>query len=73
LEKEEREEDPISKKSAKFELKPIRGNFTEKDIKYENKLDRKYFRQDVVTLAKSLLGKVFIRETEDGIMKAVIV
>lgn len=49
------------------------GNFTKNDIKYENALDKKYFRQDVVTLAKSLLGKVFIRETEDGIIKAVIV
>jgi DNA-3-methyladenine glycosylase len=49
------------------------GNFTIKDIKYENKLDRKYFRQDVVELSKSLLGKLFVRKTENGIIKAVIV
>lgn len=49
------------------------GNFREKDIKYQNQLDRKYFRQEVVDLAKSLLGKLFIRETPQGSIKAVIV
>ena len=49
------------------------GNFTEKDIKFENALDRKYFRQEVVDLAKSLLGKLFVRKTPDGVIKAVIV
>jgi len=49
------------------------GNFTAKDIKYENKLDRKYFRQEVVELSKSLLGKMFVRETPQGVIKAVIV
>lgn len=55
-------------------LKPMKiGNFTEKDIKFENPLDRKYFRQEVVDLAKSLLGKLFVRKTPDGVIKAVIV
>lgn len=49
------------------------GNFTAKDIKFENKLDRKYFRQEVVDLAKSLLGKVMIRKINGGVIKAVIV
>lgn len=49
------------------------ANFSQKDIRYENQLDRKYFRQEVVELAKSLLGKMFIRETPQGIIKAIIV
>ena len=49
------------------------GNFTIKDIKHEKNLDRQYFRQEVVDLSKSLLGKLFVRETSKGIMKAVIV
>lgn len=49
------------------------GNFSDKDIKQEVSLDRKYFQQEVVELSKSLLGKMFIRETPEGIMKAIIV
>ena len=49
------------------------ANFSEKDIKYENQLNRQYFRQEVAELAKSLLGKMFIRETPQGIIKAIIV
>lgn len=49
------------------------SNFLASDIKHENKLDRKYFRQEVVDLAKSLLGKMFIRQTPEGVMKAIIV
>lgn len=48
-------------------------NFSAKDIKYEHKLDRTYFRQEVVELSKSLLGKVMVRKTEQGLIKAVIV
>lgn len=75
LEKEEREEDTSSKKVEKLVLlKPMKsGNFSEKDIKHEIPLDRKYFQQEVVDLSKSLLGKVFIRETPEGVMKAIIV
>lgn len=39
------------------------GNFSMKDIKHEIQLDRKYFQQEVVELSKSLLGKMFVRET----------
>jgi 3-methyladenine DNA glycosylase Mpg len=56
-----------------MKLGAIKGNFTDKDIKYEESLDRKYFRQDVVTLSKSLLGKMFVRKTAKGIIKAIIV
>lgn len=48
-------------------------NFTSKDIKFENKLDRQYFRQDVVQLAKSLLGKLMVRKINGSTIKAVIV
>ena len=75
LDKEEKEEDKASKRQIKqMLLKPMKiGNFTEKDIKFENPLDRKYFQQEVVDLAKSLLGKLFVRKTPDGVIKAVIV
>ena len=55
-------------------FKPFKGgNFTEKDIKYEKKLGREYFRQEVVELSKSLLGKVMVRDTPQGTMRAIIV
>ena len=78
LEKEEKvEEEAASKKEQLLVKQPkgmrIGGNFVAKDIKFEHKLDRKYFRQEVVDLSKSLLGKLFVRETPKGVMKAVIV
>lgn len=76
LEKEEKEEDTINKKEEKQPILKLfikSGNFSLKDVKFENQLDRKYFRQEVVELSKSLLGKVFVRETPQGIIKAVIV
>ena len=76
LEKEEKQEEQVKeKKEESVKLNPLmlKGNFTVKDIKYEKKLDRKYFRQDVETLSKSLLGKIFVRETSKGVIKAVIV
>lgn len=50
LEKEERLEDTSIKKEEKqLLLQPMKiGNFTSKDIKFENSLDRNYFRQEVV-------------------------
>lgn len=39
----------------------------------EVSLKREFFRQEVVELAKALLGKVFVRKTEKGLIKAVIV
>lgn len=71
LDKEERSQDKTETKQSITFFKG--GNFTAKDIKYENKLDRKYFRQDVVELSKSLLGKVMIRKINGGVIKAVIV
>ena len=78
LEKEEKvEEEAAYKKEESLvkqsKLMRIGGNFVAKDIKFEQKLDRKYFRQEVVDLSKSLLGKLFVRETPKGVMKAVIV
>lgn len=75
LEKEEVEEDTSLKKCEVLKLlKPMKsGNFTLKDVKHELKLDRKYFQQEVVELSKSLLGKLFVRETPEGTMKAIIV
>ena len=70
LEKEEQAEDKAMKPAP---LKAVKTNFTEKDIKGEKKLTREYFRQDVVELSKNLLGKVMIRETPEGVMRAIIV
>ena len=72
LDKEQKEEDR-SKETVKTMLPKFGGNFTVKDIKYENRLDRMYFRQEVVDLGKSLLGKVMIRKMNGGVIKAVIV
>ena len=67
------EKDLEKKESKKQPILKLGGNFTSKDIQYEEKLDRKYFRQDVETLSKSLLGKMFVRETPKGVIKAIIV
>lgn len=39
----------------------------------EKDLPQQFFRQEVVDLAKALLGKVFVRTTKKGTIKAVIV
>lgn len=73
LDKEERVEDKAEpKEPVKLSMFKC-TNFSHKDIKYENKLDRQYFRQEVVELAKSLLGKVMVRKINGSLIKAVIV
>ena len=52
---------------------PKTTNFKMYDIKNEAKLPREFFRQDVVELSKALLGKVFVRTTKEGTIRAVIV
>jgi len=47
--------------------------FTPYDSTKESFLTREFFRQEVVELAKQLLGKVIVRELPDGIVRAVIV
>lgn len=54
-------------------LMPKITNFSGYKSGKEKDLPQDYFRQEVVDLAKSLLGKVFVRTTKKGIIKAVIV
>ena len=39
----------------------------------EKDLPQEFFRQEVVALSKALLGKVFVRNTKKGTIRAVIV
>jgi 3-methyladenine DNA glycosylase Mpg len=39
----------------------------------ENDLPLTFFRQEVVDLAQKLIGKIFVRKTDKGIIKAIIV
>lgn len=42
-------------------------------ITAKKRLDAAFFRRDAVTVSKELLGKVIVRKTSDGIMRAKIV
>lgn len=47
--------------------------FEDYDKANEKLLPREFFRQEVVELARQLLGKVIVRELPDGVVRAVIV
>lgn len=54
-------------------IKKGEGMFSNYDKTKEKALSREFFRQEVVDLSRQLLGKVFVRQMADGVIRAVIV